>query len=168
MRRCQEIAARYAGQYVIYYPQTEEGTIIASLLSIGRATREGIDVSLLNPHRDSNDQMTAYKYAGYMYPVREFFYFYFEQAEAEYEILSLIIHESRTPHVSVLNGMLSGVGILEESSFIAARPVVVLRRQRQITDWQKALGTDLGYIPSGRVPEAVRRQLSVERISVRV
>ncbi|MBI2740783.1 MAG: helix-turn-helix transcriptional regulator [Rhodospirillales bacterium] len=168
MRRCQEVAERYQGQYVVYYPQADAGTIIASLLSVGRVTHEGIDVSLLNPHRDSNDKVTAYKYTGYMYPVREFFYFYFEQPEAEYEILSLIIHESRTPQVSVLKGMLSGVGILEESSFIAARPVVAVRRQREIADWEKALGTELGYVPSGRVPEMVRRQLSTERISVRV
>jgi transcriptional regulator with XRE-family HTH domain len=166
--RCEEISARYKGDYLIYYPQTEDGTVIASLLSIGRATKEGIEVSLINPHRDSEGAVTAYEYVGYMYPVREFFYFYFEQKIADYEILSLVIHESRTPQVNVLKGIISGVGVLEELSLIAARPIIVLRRRQELKNWQAALGTELGYIEAGRVPEIARRQLSTERITVRV
>jgi hypothetical protein len=75
MGRCEEIVARYKGHYLLYYPQTDDGTVIASLLSIERATKEGIQVSLINPHRDSNGAVAAYEYVGYMYPVREFFTF---------------------------------------------------------------------------------------------
>ena len=168
IQRCEEVVARYKGQYLIYYPQTDDGSVIASLLSVGRATKEGIEVDLINPHRDLNGKVTAYQYAGYMYPVREFFYFYFEQNSADYEILALIIHESRTPQVNVLKGMISGVGVLDEASFIAARPIVALRRQRKMDNWQTALGTELGYIPAGKVPEIARKQLSTEKITVRV
>jgi hypothetical protein len=167
IQRCEEIVTRYGGQYLIYYPQTDDGSVIASLLSIGRATKEGIEVGLINPHRDSIGKVTAYEYTGYMYPVREFFYFYFEQRSADYEILSLIIHESRTPPVNVLKGIISGVGVLDELSFIAARPIVAVRRQRNIDNWQAALGTELGYIPAGKVPEIARKQLSTEKITVR-
>jgi hypothetical protein len=165
--RFEDVAHRYEGQYLVYYPQSRDGSVIASLLSIGKSTKEGIAVRLINPHRDSSGTVTAYEYAGYMYPIREFLYFYFEQKPADYEILSIILHESRAPQVNVLRGMISGVGVLDDLSFIAARPIVVQRRRRNIENWESALGNELGYIPSGRVPEIARKHLSEERITVR-
>lgn len=168
MQRYEQVVARYGGQYLIYYPQTDDGSVIASLLTIGRETKEGIEVSLINPHRDLSGKVTAYEYAGYMYPVEEFFYLYLEQKPADYEILSMIFHQSRTPQVNILKGIISGVGVLDELSFIAARPIIALRRQQNIDDWQTALGTELGYIPAGKVPEIARKQLSPEKITVRL
>lgn len=121
---------------------------------------------MVNPHRDSSGNEAPYEYVGYMYPVREFFYFFLEQKNADYEILCMIVRESRTPQVAVLKGLFAGVGVLDDASMIAARPVVLLRRKRQL-DWRTALGGEIGYIPRGRVPEIARRQLSEEKITVR-
>jgi hypothetical protein len=55
--------------------------------------------------------------------------------------------------VNAFKGVISGVGVLDELSFIATRHIIALRRQREMDNWQAALGMELGYIPAGRVPE---------------
>jgi hypothetical protein len=80
----------------------------------------------------------------------------------------LIVHESRTPQINVLKGLISGVGVLKEMSLIAARPIVGLRRHRELADWKAALGTELGYIPPGKVPQLALKELTGEKITVRI
>jgi transcriptional regulator with XRE-family HTH domain len=157
---------KYRGQYLLYYLH-EPNTVIGSLLEIDRLTSDGLHATLINPHRDSSgDTSSAYEYRGYAYPVREYMYFLLEQKTNDYEVLSIVLHEARTPSVSLLKGMISGIGVVNEVSYIAARPVVALKRQRPIGNWKDALGKELGYKPRTSIPPAVQKQLSDEKVTV--
>jgi transcriptional regulator with XRE-family HTH domain len=163
--RWQTSFEKYRGQYLLYYLHEPE-TVIGSLLEIDRLTTDGMHVTLINPHKDSSGDISAYEYGGYVYPVREYMYFLLEQKTNDYEILSIVLHEARTPSVNVLKGMISGIGVVNEVSYIAARPLVALKRQRAIDSWRDAVGRELGYRPQASIPEAARRQLSNEKVTV--
>jgi transcriptional regulator with XRE-family HTH domain len=164
--RWQTTFEKYRGQYLLYYLH-EPDTVIGSLLEIDRLTTDGLHVTLINPHRDSSgNTSSAYEYAGYAYPVREYLYFLLEQKTNDYEILSIILHEARTPSVNLLKGMISGIGVVDEVSYIASRPLVALKRQRPIGNWRDAAGKELGYRPRASIPEAAQRQLSDEKVTV--
>ncbi|MEY9634096.1 transcriptional regulator with XRE-family HTH domain [Bradyrhizobium japonicum] len=160
-RECFE---KYRGQYVLHYLHSEPDTVISSLLSIDRLTGDGLHASLVNPHKDSGGNMSYYEYEGYAYPVREYMYFLLEQKNSDYEILSLILHEARTPSVHLLKGMISGIGVVNEVSYIAARPLVALKRKRPIDDW--AQSKEIGYRPRNAIDNAAQLQLSSEKITV--
>jgi hypothetical protein len=85
-------------------------------------TNRALHATLTNPHKDSSESLSAFEYEGYAYPVREYIYFVLEQKNADYEILSVVLHEARAPTVNVLKGMISGIGVEKEVSYIAARP----------------------------------------------
>jgi transcriptional regulator with XRE-family HTH domain len=157
---------KYRGQYLVYYQQKEKDTVVGSLLAIDRLTGDGLHATMVNPHRDSSGIISVYEYEGYAYPVREYLYFLLEQKNADFEILSLILHEARTPSVHLLKGLISGIGVAEEVSYIAARPLVAIKRQRLIDDWRSAVGNELGYRPQTSIPEAAQRQLSSEKVTV--
>lgn len=140
--------------------------MIASLLALDRLTPNGLYATLTNPHKDSAGAISAYEYEGFAYPVREYIYFLLEQKNSDYEILSMILREARTPNVSVLKGMVAGIGVDQEVSYIAARPLVALKRQRVIDDWRSLFGKELGYLREDTVPKAARDQLSSEKITV--
>ncbi|MGY3451928.1 helix-turn-helix domain-containing protein [Bradyrhizobium sp. USDA 4353] len=163
--RWQTSFEKYRGQYVLYYMHNAD-TVIGSLLEIDRLTTDGLHVTLINPHRDSSGNISAYEYHGYFYPVREYMYFLLEQKTNDYEILSIVLHEARTPSVNVLKGMISGIGVVDEVSYIAARPLVALKRQRRIENWRDAIGKELGYGSPAGIPEAARRLLSNEKVTV--
>jgi transcriptional regulator with XRE-family HTH domain len=163
--RWQSTFEKYRGQYVLYYLHNLD-TVIGSLLELDRVTPDGLHATLINPHKDSSGNNSAYEYAGYVYPVREYLYFLFEQKTNDYEILSIVLHEARTPSVNVLKGMISGIGVVNEVSYIAARPLVALRRQRRIDSWTDAVGKELGYRPRASIPEAARDGLSEEKVTV--
>lgn len=165
-RRWQHTFEKYRGQYLIYYKHVVDGIVIASLLTIDRLTNDGLYATLTNPHKDSSGSTTAFEYAGYAYPVREYIYFLLEQKNANYEILSVILHEARTPTINVLRGLLSGIGVDKEVSYIAARPLVALRLQRRIDDWRAAVGKELGYLPLSGIRQIARQHLSDEKITV--
>ncbi len=156
---------KYRGQYLLHYLHSEPNTVISSLLSIDRLTGDGLHASLINPHKDSSGNMSCYEYEGYAYPVREYMYFLLEQKNSDYEILSIILHEARTPSVHLLKGMISGIGVVNEVSYIAARPLVALKRKRAIDDWRKA--KELGYWPRSGIDNVVQLQLSSEKITVK-
>ena len=168
--RCEGITKEYAGQYVVYYCRTAEQPqkVVASLLTIERATNEGIECTFINPYKDKAGMWTAFEYAGLIFPVSEFLYGVCEQKQKTYEILSLIIRASSAPRVNALRGIITGIGVDEDdNAYIAARPMVALRRQRPIEDWRGALDKELGFLPQDRLPEMVRRQLSDEKITIR-
>jgi hypothetical protein len=164
--RWEEISARYAGQYNVHYGLDSKEEILVSLLTIERPTKEGIEVAFINPYREPGGEISVYEYAGFMYPVRDYLYFVCEEKSADYDILSIIIHDAHTPRVSMLKGLISGIGVRDGISSIAARPILVLRRSRPIEDWKAALGREIGYFPNDKVPEAIRRQLNNERVTV--
>jgi transcriptional regulator with XRE-family HTH domain len=135
--QCASIFAEYEGQYVVYYRRDEpddEKNVIASLLSIERVTDEGISVRFYNPYQERAGEVTAFEYSGMLFPVSEFLYIIAEQAKNNYEILSLIIRSSPTPRVTALRGLIAGIGVKSGRSYIAARPIVAVRRKNRITD----------------------------------
>ncbi|WP_061850526.1 helix-turn-helix transcriptional regulator [Bradyrhizobium sp. DOA1] len=164
-QRWQATFDKYRGQYVLYYVHDPE-LVIGSLLTLDRITGDGLHAKFINPHRDAGGHISAYEYEGYGYPVREYIYFLLEQKNANYEILSIILRDSATPTVHLMKGMVSGIGVRNETSFIAARPLVAIKRNRAIDDWRSALGNDLGYLPRTRIPEGAQRQLSSEGVTV--
>jgi hypothetical protein len=167
--RHKDVFERYQGEYIVYYSGPPDvDTVLASLLQIKAISRDGIVVNFINPYRDLVDNISVYEYAGYMFPVSAFLYFYLEQNSSDYELLSLIVHESRSPKIGILKGMIAGVGVSKETSRIAARSVVVLRRQRQLDNWRKAIGRELGFMSRGKVPEIVRKNLDYQHIDVAV
>jgi len=166
-RRWQATFEKYRGQYVIYYRHRKRGFVIASLLGIDRLTGQGIHATLTNPHRDSTGNISAYEYEGYAYPVREYIYFLLEQRNANYEIMFLILHDANTPGVGVLRGMVSGIGVDEEQSYIAARPLVAVKGKRRIENWRSGIGKDLGYLPESSVGDRVRKHFTREKVMIR-
>jgi hypothetical protein len=162
-RRWQPTFNKYRGQYVVYYRHVEEGIVIASLLVLDRLTGDGLHATLTNPHKDSSGSISAYEYEGYAYPVREYIYFLLEQKNADYEVLSIILREARTPTVTVLRGMITGIGVDKEVSYIAARPLVAQKRQRAIDNWRAVVGKELGYLREDSVQGVARKHLSSER-----
>jgi hypothetical protein len=164
--RWQATFEKYRGQYNVYSQHAAPETVIGSLLEIDRITGDGLHATLINPHRDSTGSISAYEYEGYAYPVREYLYFILEQKNSDWELLSLTLHEARTPVVHLLKGLFAGIGVLNEVSFIASRPVVAIRRSRPIDNWRSALGDELGYLPHTKISEAARRQLSSENVTV--
>jgi transcriptional regulator with XRE-family HTH domain len=172
LERCESIVKTYGGQYTVYYGRTEPSAdttkqIVTSLLTIEQSTTEGIVFHFVNPYQEQNGEWSAFEYSGLMYPVSEFLYFIGEQSKNEYEILSMIMQTSPTPKVTTLRGIITGIGVQKDRSFIAARPLVALRRQKPIADWRSVLNKELGYLPEGRIPELVRRELSNEQITIR-
>lgn len=159
---------KYKGQYTIYYRQSVANKFVASLLSIDRLTADGLHATVINPHRNFDEDVTAYEYEGYAYPVREYLYVILEQKNADYELLSLTMHEARTPSVKLLKGLMSGIGVdANEESYIAARPIVVVKRTKLIERWTDVVGKELGHLNAESVRRAVRDQLSEEKITIR-
>jgi len=162
-----EALKTYKGQYLVYYA-SETSPALASLLSINKVTKEGIEFTFVNPYRANDGSLSAYEYSGYMYPVSEFLYFICEQKTRDYEILSLILYKSRGPHVSLLSGLITGIGVKEDNTgWIASVPIIAYRRLKGIEDWQAALrNNELGFIAWDKLPEVVRRNLKTDRLVV--
>ena len=159
---------RYGGQYFVYYRQNKKGVILSSLLSFDGVTPDGMRAAVINPHEDQTGTLTAYEYDGYAYPVGASIYCMFEQKHADYEILSIVLHEARTPSVSVLRGMISGIGVASDGAgYIAARPLVAVKNTKTSVKWRNALGRELGYLPEAMVDTFIVRELSQEKITVK-
>lgn len=151
-----ETSEKYKGQYIMYNGRNSEGTTIASLVSLGKPTKEGIEFSLTNPYRDSGNY-TAYEYSGLIFPVGDFLYGFAEQKLNRYELLSVILYASRTPEFSILRGLISGIGVKEGASVVSSSAVILVRQRRPIRDWRAELDRRLGYIPTTSLPVIVQR-----------
>ena len=62
--------------------------------------------------------------------------------------------------------MVSGIGVDKEVSYIAARPLVALKRQRLIEDWRGVVGKELGYLPENGVKKIAREHFSSEKVTI--
>ena len=173
--RLQSIYESYRGQYGVYYARASgkegERLVVASLLDIHRLTREAIEFRFINPYKLPTGEWSIYDYSGFLFPVGETLYLLAEQKDNDYEVLSILIQTSHGPQVSLLKGLMSGVGVkIEEGGierhWIAARPVVLAKRRTRLESWRPAISRELGFLQETKLPEFVRRQLSDERVDL--
>jgi transcriptional regulator with XRE-family HTH domain len=174
LSRQKTIFDAYCGQYTVYYRGKKrvkgERRVVSSLLDIHRRTQDTIQFRFINPYLLPTGEWAAYEYSGFVFPVGETLYLLGEQKSQEYEILSMLIQMSPAPKVSILRGLMTGVGVENvggvDRGHIAARSIVLSRRRRPLGDWRAGLTTELGFLPESKMPEVIQRELSDDKIDV--
>lgn len=166
LTRCRSLAPDYAGQYVLYAPSSRENTVVASLLELGVVDQAGIQTSIINPYNGHDGDYLAFEYTGFMVPVSDYIYVFAEQKTENYEVTSLIFHAPPVKPARMLEGIWSGIGVKSNRKFVSASPVVALRLAKPIENWRGALGEQLGYLSSGKIPRVVSKKLQNKGILI--
>jgi transcriptional regulator with XRE-family HTH domain len=171
--RLRSVFESYRGQYIVYNLRTSgqaADRFNASLLDIKRLSGDAIQFEFINPTRLITDEMTAFEYSGYAFPVGNTLYLLGEQRDHEYEILSMLIQMSQAASIQILKGLFTAIGIKNENkvekSLIIARSIVLVRRRRRLENWRSAIGTELGFLPESKLPTIVRYALVNQNIDI--
>lgn len=151
--QCRKIEKNYTGQYLVFYKSLE--SVVVSLMSIGKTTKNGISVKIINPHRGSDGIFREFVYTGYMLPVGEFLYFACEQINMRYELLTMILHSSPTDEPTFLRGILSGIGVRDATKSVASISVYLQKQTRPLNKLQ--LSKKIKYSNLGETPAAVQK-----------
>lgn len=170
-RSCFDI---HKGSYVMYsYRQASERSthglspksdlnICASLLVISKLSDRGIEFQLHNPQRiHSQNTYRWFTYKGLMFPAQSrFMYFFADQVEGNYEVLSAIIEYSPVSIPSFLIGHLVCVAVHHENDLFFPGSTGFLlkfldRKQLRIRD---LIDTEIGEIRNDDLdPEIANR-----------
>jgi hypothetical protein len=141
-----------------------------SLLDIRRVSGDAIQFGFINPTRLITDEMTAFEYSGFAFPVGNILYLLGEQKNQEYEILSMLIQMSQAASIQILKGLFTAIGVKNENKVekgqIIARSIVLVRRRKRIDDWRSAIGTELAFLPESKLPTIVRYALVNQNIDI--
>jgi transcriptional regulator with XRE-family HTH domain len=165
LSHCKEVFEKYGGQWQVYTNCSTDGIVICSLLSILRATKNGIEFEMINPYLE-DESYDAYTYKGYLIPIQDYLYFIGEQKENSYEVLTMLFHTSGAPKPTLVTGLWTGVGVKDGVKCIASVSAVAQKRKQPIEDWREHLGLDLGYVQANKLSKLVQTKLSSEVLKV--
>jgi transcriptional regulator with XRE-family HTH domain len=154
--------AVHKGQYIAYWKAAgTEQCYVASVLEIARLGVHGIEFELINPYirdDDEQDELRTWRYQGVVYPVAEYLYFFGEQTEARFELLSMITTASPIVPPDVLRGCLSGIHVKDGHKQIAVNiSVVFVLLKKPIVEWRREIGQRLGRLPAAKIPARIRK-----------
>jgi len=166
--RFEDVFKKYEGSYKVYHLQLDKSKVVVSLLNVKYLADEGIIVEYINPHVDVAGHQSNYEYRGYLYPLAGFMYVVCEQFQSEYEILTMLLHDNPDPKPRVLKGLVTGIGVIEGSNYIAARPIILARQRNKLKNEHETLDGNIGHLPIGEIPQYIRNLLSTEEITMKV
>jgi len=162
--RCREVFKDYEGQYILYNSSSENKIFVASLLSLNRVTKEGIEFTLINPYKGVDGRYQTFKYKGFAFPVNKYLYLFAEQEDQDYEILTIILSLSSAPKVNILEGAQTGIGVLNDRAYVASTYCCCVKQNNIIKDINKELPGKLGYLKEEKISEMVKKNFTEDRM----